>query len=242
MKRFKQDMAVTLIEMLIVTLLSVIVLGVIYLAYSNISSLAKVQQLESDFKKTNTVTMKEITSNLQESFANTAVVYNPASGANIDVSPVLYTSILYCPGSTTTHDTMGFYSSSGTNIQGSTLFKTFIRYGLKRLPKAPASFQGYALYKQVTKYTGATSPGSVDPNATSCRIIAGYYKNPKNYMAISKLDFQLRGNDNISVSMQLVGSISRGAGRSAKALYKPSDTQVYNTSVQLKLNSGSLQK
>lgn len=235
MFKFKKKIALTLVEVLVVSVISVLVLGVVYLAYSNISSLNKVEALEGEFKQTSAVFMKEITSSVQNAYTKGSVFYVINAKKDYDLSPVISKGI-YDPSNSC--DTIGMFSSSKTGYQGNDLYKTYIRYGLKKLPNAPGTgFKGYALYKEVREnLKDTTVPPSPDANSANCKVIMGYYKNRQNYLAVSKLNFELKGKDSIAISMRLVGSKSRGAGRPAAVIYKPSDTTFYTTSVQIKVD------
>ncbi|MEQ8191853.1 MAG: prepilin-type N-terminal cleavage/methylation domain-containing protein, partial [Candidatus Eremiobacterota bacterium] len=235
----------SIIEILVASFIGVILLGVVYLSYSNISSLYRIQKLETEFKQESTTAMQDITVNIQNSFTKGAFFYidpNADPPTSFDVSPQLARKLY---GTGTTNDTIGIFSSSKTKYQSNVLYKTYIRYGLKKLPKADPNFRGYALYKEVRGetggdyYTGLTPVPAPDPNSSKCRTILGYYKNRNNYLAVSKIDFQLVGGDVVRITMQLVGAASRGAGTVTKAIYKPSKDTYYTTSVQIKVNSGT---
>jgi len=234
----RKKRALTIIEILVSAVIGVVLLGIVYTAYYNVSEMNNAEQLEGEFKQKINTSLQDMRNNIENSFAKTAC-FNTTSGTLIyNVSPVLSRKIY---DTTKTNDTISIFSSSGTCFQGGTLYKTYITYGLKRLTPKDPNFPAYALYKRVqeTGLTNGTPPAGVDPNSSTCKTLIGYYKNKKNYLAVSKLGFTLKGNDVVNISIQLVGAKSRGAGTVVKAIYKPdAGLKFYTTSVQIKVGSG----
>ncbi|MEQ8226333.1 MAG: hypothetical protein ABRQ37_28715 [Candidatus Eremiobacterota bacterium] len=244
MLKIKRDIsAMTLIEILVASTMGVVLIGLVYLAYRNIYSLSQIQKLETEFKQASGTAIQNMTSNIQNSYKKGANVYIDPNF--IVLSPTVEKKV-YDTTSTTAGDTLGIYLASKTRVQGggTTLFKTFIRYGLRRIPGAPSSFnKGFALYREEREgLTNYTAPPAADPNFNikdpNYVIMVGYYKNPRNYLAVSKLAFKQQGDSVITIYMQLVGSVSRGGGSVAKAIYNPSKSTFHTTSIQLKVESG----
>ncbi|MEQ8171415.1 MAG: hypothetical protein ABRQ38_21165 [Candidatus Eremiobacterota bacterium] len=241
LKLKRKTSAMTLIEILIASTMGVLILGLVYLAYRNIYSLSQIQKLETEFKQASGTVMQNIASNIQNSYKKGATAYIGDPNFVI-LSPTVEKKI-YDTTSTISGDTLGIYLASETEMVGSDLSKTFIRYGLRKFPNAPGGFKGYALYRE--KRTGIinrNSPPAADPNFNindpNYTIILGYYKNSRNYLAVSKLAFKQQGDRLIIIYMQLVGSISRSGGSVTQAIYNPSIDNFHTTSIETKVESG----
>lgn len=241
MKRVKSPSGLTLIEILISIALVSVILGVILYAFRNTSSLSKVQNLETEFKQKSISIMQDITLNLTKGYRNNAGIFSPALGLQVPIRVYLIRNIYDVSGQT--YDTITFCSANNTRVTGGNVLKRYITYGLMALPNAPPGFKGYALYRAIEEDVQNNTPpqndetGPLPSPGPERTILIGDYKNKENYIAVSKLDFQLKGNDLVNVCLQLVGVASRGGGTTVQALYRPDKGECYTTSVQMSITT-----